>query len=667
MAGADGKVSLELATEMGQTLAAWRTLNSEINKTKTALETSRQGHNELGQSIDGVKTSSDAAASSQKSWFDGLLPKLTAFGGGFLTLSSAIKVVRNEYDAMIRRQEQAGNFQVSVAGAQRAALRNLGQSDLTPKQFEEMITGAQSETGADQQALYAAASGVLSARGKFSAREAIEQLQATAKLDPSFASDELQTLSGGALDIRKAFGGTPEQALGGMLASQQTSRIENAGQFGASGVPAMLSLQAYGNSFREASALFGTITQETADKMGERSGTAVIQLAKQVLTATASIKELEGASTAKRLEFLTSGKEEGETIRRALLGTLDQKAREAGVDAKGELTGEAKQYMALVGLLTPGSKTQAAYQETFAATPELGEGEKVYEANLEAQRQLGGQSAARISEFSEASTQTAKSEGREGVIGTTREGLTKLLDQLGTFGRTSFMQNLPVVGDLGSAGLFEQQIAGGQNPVTAAVRLAQSRLAVAQQSGEAQAPENAKKLQALQDYIANLQGEVPETDQVFDVKPKRAPNDFEVRNAAFEYAKKKLGAGDQAIDVAGLVAQKVREGGLAPDTESVEKAVDVAATAAGTVPRKKFKGEAEAREERAAVGSAMAEAIDRLVVTLEKMDAREGKAATDLVRAARDQTAAGRALKEGANATARDKRSMSRPAPVGAP
>ena len=501
---ADDTVTIQLTTEARRTLDAWKAFSESIREVKGALG--------------GVKVETKAIAEDEglghslAEGFKAAATDIIGFGTAVGTALKVVELLKEEYAEMLDRQAGAGEQQVAVAKAQRAALRNLGQGDLTPKELESTVREIQSDTGAGQQPLYEAASGVLSARGKFSASESMQQLAATAKLDPSMAAEELKTLAGAALDIRKAFGGTSEQALGGMLASQQTSRIEETGQFGTSAVPAMRNLGAYGDSFREASALFATMTQETADKMGDRSGTAVVQLAKQVQTATASIKELEGAGTAKRLEWLTSGAPEAEPIRQKMLGSIDAEAREQGVDVKGRLTGEAKQFATMVGLLTPGSETRKAYAETFRQTPDLERGEDVYSANLKAQTQVGGQTTAKVAEISSSAVETIKSDELEGLVGKTREGLAKLLKELGPFGRGSIAQKLPIFGEMGVLGPFES--GGSANPVLNAKAVAEARLKRATESGEAGDAANAEKLEALKSFIAKLDELTPQANAV---------------------------------------------------------------------------------------------------------------------------------------------------------
>lgn len=352
---------------------------------------------------------------------------------GALSVRAALRLVNQEYELMLQRQKNAADFQTGLVGTQRAAIRNLGDADI--RLLSQTLPGIGQATGADLRGLYEAASGVLSARGQISGKEAIGQLGAVARLDPSLAPSEMQSLAGASLDIRKAFGGTAEQAIGAMLASQSTARVEETGQFARNVVPALIGLKNFGTEFREASAMVAAITQESADVEGARSGTAAITFAKQIAQATAAVKTLEGKGTTERIDWLISGDPAAEKIRQRLLGSIDAEARKAGRDERGELTSEAKQFMAVTGLLTPGSAGRKAYETALAATPEIGEAEKQYQRQFDLQKELGGaQRVGRMRELFRGMQQSVESDPDEGAAGAAREDIGKLLDQAGTFG-----------------------------------------------------------------------------------------------------------------------------------------------------------------------------------------------------------------------------------------
>lgn len=495
----NGNVTIVMKAADAELLRAWQRAREGPAQYEQELRRVKGQGGQLQQSSEGMFRSIGAG-------FARAAASTLGFAGGLRLAHQAVGLLRKEYDELLKRQGAAENFQTGVAGAQRAALRNLG-TDLSAKELQSTVGQIAGETGADQATLYNAAAGVLSARGKFSSQEALGQLAAVTRLDPTMAPQDLQSLAGGTLDIRKAFGGTAEQAIGGVLIGQQTARVEETGQYARNIVPALIGLKNFGQEFREASALVSAITQQSADVEGARSGTASIQFAKEVTAATLPVKELQGKGLTERLEYLRTGQERGdkraEQIRRSLVGGFDTEALKAGVDEKGSLTGEAKQYTAMIGLLTRGSDAMAAYEEALSQTPRLEEGQRVYQRKIEEQREVGIQTTARTTETFRAAQQTRLGDEREGLLGATKEGLEEYLTQLGGFGQkdtglpSDWVRSLEIVA-------FEKQAAA--HPERDPRRLAASLLEGRARLGEQRAttPEEQAKVREIRTLEANL-------------------------------------------------------------------------------------------------------------------------------------------------------------------
>lgn len=499
---ADGKVIVTLSVQDAQALAAW--------------QRGKEGIGQMGAELGKVKKVAAEVPTEAERMADSLVSSALKAVTGYVSLRTAIGLVRREYDEMVARQEAAAGFQVSTAHAQRAALRNLSLQELTPAQLQDRLRETQGATGADLGALYQSASGVLSARGKVSESEALDQLTAVARMDASLAADEMQKLAGAALDIRKAFGGTPEQALGALLVSQQTARVEDTVLFAHNAVPALFALQKGGDTYREASALYATVSQESADVEGARSSNAVINFGKQLENATAAIEDLRGKGTVARMEFLTSGAPEAEEIRTKLVGNLDA---EADTLDKAHLTSEAKQFRALIGLLTKGSATQKAFEEVRAATPEYEATGERYEQNQQAQRALGLQRAARVAEAGKGAVQTLKQDEREAIRGQVRKDLGEFLAQLGGFGGMlpgGFADRMIETGFFGEMlGPQSEFAIGNQNPILRAIKILDERKRRAEESGEAADPANQAKVQALDEYLDKLRAENARSRHLF--------------------------------------------------------------------------------------------------------------------------------------------------------
>lgn len=502
---ADGKVTVELSVQDAQALAAW--------------QRGRAGIGQMGAELKTVNKTVKENQGAGEQLATKLVAGFARMATGALSLAKAISFAKAEYDAMIAREKAAAGFQLSAAGAQRAALRNLSGSELTPRQLDQKLKAVQAETGADLTALYQSAADVLSARGVMDEATAVAQIGSVAKMDASMAPDEMSKIAGAALDIRKAFGGGAEQAIGAMLTAQQTARVTSTQDFAMNAVPALFALSTRGDTFRESSALYSTISQQSADVTGRRSGTAMIRFAQQVVQATQSIDDLKKASVTARMEFLVGGSAEGEAVRRKLVGNLNREfdassqlaEQEADPTQKAALSAEAKQFFALIELLERGSPTRKAYQAALAATPEYEDAGQRFEQNIAAQRQLGLQKTARIAEIGRGALQTAQQDELAANTGQVRKDLEELLEQVGAFGRPGGH----FVGlETGAASKFSAQavlarqgLAPPETALRAAADVAEARLKAAEASGEASMPENAQKKAALANYVARIRAE----------------------------------------------------------------------------------------------------------------------------------------------------------------
>ncbi|HWA98778.1 MAG TPA: hypothetical protein VG713_09815 [Pirellulales bacterium] len=397
----------------------------------------QEGPGAVADEVDRIGKSAGRAQSSMSSMLGNVVSQVTGVRMAFTGVGIAIAgitagaaILKREWEEMIARRKSAGDFQTQLAPAQRSLLRNFGRNeDLSIQQLDSGIRQIARSTGSDLAAVYSATGGALSARAPGTpASEVLRRVAAGARLDPSLSAGELQSLSGASLDFQKAFGGTPEQALGAILDSQRTARVETTQQFAQNVVPALIGLKNFGGGYRQSSALISAITQESADVEGARSGTAAIQLAKQIEQATARVDSLKGKGTTERIDYLLSGDKRAESIRRSLVGSFDQSINAATDQG---LTSEAKQYTAVRGLLIKGSSVRRMYDEALASTADIGDAQAVYESNLRAQEQIGSLRTARLSETFRGAQQALLLNEKMGSEGVARQGLEDYLKQSG--------------------------------------------------------------------------------------------------------------------------------------------------------------------------------------------------------------------------------------------
>lgn len=340
--------------------------------------------------------------------FGKMMSGARGFGAAILGVTSltaaataAVRILGAEIDANAARQDRAAGHQLGLARPTRAMIRNLGSgSEFTGESAVARVKQIAASTGASQLAVMEGAGGVLSARGSFSESTSFDALEKTARMDPSLTGKDMSTVAGSALDIRKAFGGTNEQALGMLMVGQQTARVEDLQQYAQNVIPAVLGLsnEKYGLSAQEAFGLTSAFTLISGDKRGAESGTGSLRFAKQIVEATKQAGMMKG-SFQERLQFLNEDPR-GQKARTGLLGTLGaENAKNLRSLKHGqELTGEAATIPAMLGMLSPGSKEYAEFQAMMKATPTMGSAGDVYAGNLKNQASVG---LLRVAQFDE--------------------------------------------------------------------------------------------------------------------------------------------------------------------------------------------------------------------------------------------------------------------------
>lgn len=430
---ADGMVSIEIAAKLGEALRNFDALAAGVGKVVSKLDEANQkgkGTDDAGKK--GADNFEKMASSAGRA-----LIAITGIGTATAAFVKGLQLANAELDAITKRQASAAQHQVSLAGSTRSMIRNLGVgSDLTAPQAVAEVQKIALDTKASQDAVMQAASGVLSARGRFSAGEALGQLRATARLDPSMTGADLQTLAGSGLDIRKAFGGSAEQAIGLILAGQQTARVEDTAQFAKNAIPAALGLsqKMYGMKADQAFGLYAAFTQATGDKTGEQSKTSVLTFGQQIM----KLPGMDGMSLDQRIAALRDDPKYARH-KSMLFGSLGQLY---GVDAaamgrirKGEkvdaLHGEAAQLPAMFGILTPGSSVAAEYDAARRAMPTMEGAGAFYGQNVAMAQSVDLFTPARISEAARARVQQFQSDPNRAAAGAVMQAFETVLPESG--------------------------------------------------------------------------------------------------------------------------------------------------------------------------------------------------------------------------------------------
>lgn len=328
----------------------------------------------------------------------------------------------------IERLQGVGQFAASLAKSERGALRSLEPGgDIAPEQLRPIIDSLAAKSGAKLETLYGAIPEVLASRGQFSQREALNQLSLSARLEPEFSPRELARLTSSTLDVRSAFGGTDQQALGALLAAARSSHAADLGTFADTAVPALINLGKTGEDFREAAAMLGTIANESGDTALGGSASSLVQFHRQIQQATDPFGQ-QGKSLSQRIDWLLSP--EGEPIRRGLVGSFDAQAQTYD---KGDLTG--KQLLALKGLLVADSPVRAAYQAQLDKLPDYGTSDTALQAVFRDAGLGTFQGADAILRQGMAGGEAIRTMGDEGRRGAALTALEQMQQDLGSVGR----------------------------------------------------------------------------------------------------------------------------------------------------------------------------------------------------------------------------------------
>ncbi|TWT49019.1 hypothetical protein KOR42_39350 [Thalassoglobus neptunius] len=338
-------------------------------------------------------------------------------------LDKLVVQVRREIQNIQSRQRGAADTQLEIAATQRNALKNFGGE--RGQALLDAIASISSDTGARQTDLYATASTALSFKGdSLTDQDAFDAVRVAAMLSPDNQQDQ-QATSQAILAQQKLTGGTAEQIAGFQIAVKRSSPVASDADFGTNVAPVIASSTQFGNTARQSGALAAAIGQGVGDPTGRVSGTAQINFEKQLAQLLPNVQ----GGTFARLDVIRQDDE----LRNRLLGSLDRAASEAGTDDKGELTTEAKAFVALSNLLQKDSNaTQELLNRTYDALPELADAEKYYTQTLESINAVAIQQTANLERGLEQIGERLRADNTEGArTAITRDQFASILKDAG--------------------------------------------------------------------------------------------------------------------------------------------------------------------------------------------------------------------------------------------
>lgn len=230
----------------------------------------------------------EAASRTQDSYFKSGLTNLVQMAAGWVSVTSAINLASNALKEKQRIEREAADKQVSVAASEALVLQNLtGVSSAGKQQFLGQVAAIQARTGFGNlsQLNQAAAAGISASAGNQQATlSSIEAAARVSRLTP----DQLETFTGGALDIAKASGSQDARAnLGFLLSAGAMSRVTAPELQARNIAPAVGSIVGTVGGDRqqatiEGGALFAALSNIGVDERGDATKTSSIAFAVQL-------------------------------------------------------------------------------------------------------------------------------------------------------------------------------------------------------------------------------------------------------------------------------------------------------------------------------------------------------------------------------------------------
>lgn len=369
--------------------------------------------------------------------------------GGMLVAGAAL--LRAEFEKIIRLQEQAAGAQLTLGSARKDIVRNLAGS--SPADITAVLQAGSkiaSRTGVEERFIASGLASALSASGG-NIPGSMAAVEEAAKFLPD-RPESIPEFAGSLLDLSKITGTMDARTNRGLLALVGSmSRVVDPARQAKNIPPALIGMRGVGATPQEAAALFATITESMADTTGEMSGTAAIQLGRQlekffIPPTGPSVADTMG----ERIRFL----QENPGHREAFMK---------------DASFEAKAFAPIRDLLR---SSTTAVAESFARNQAKIPGTEELRRIADEQVMSFGldplESTARLSRvFAAGRDQSLVSQIASGRAGATRKGLRDLLETTGT----------SAIADRMMKGAFEwNSNFGREDPVAVAERIIERRI-----------------------------------------------------------------------------------------------------------------------------------------------------------------------------------------------
>ena len=258
-----------------------------------------------------------ASASTFGTKVESAAGSLAQFATGMLSATALVSTIREEYDRLIERQGKSASANIGLAGEQESLLANLGGADAASV-FKGIRT-ISADSNIKEADITRAVNESMAAKADMSVGDVMAAVSAATKIR-KFAPQELAGLSGAIIDTQKQTGLGTDQALGFQLQMQSQARVKDLKSLAANFTPSVGGIMQLGADRGTAAAMLSSLSHGMGDTTGAASGTAGIQLAKQLREFGGegsdigeTLKTIQG-SAAVRTEFMKNASFEAKAL-----------------------------------------------------------------------------------------------------------------------------------------------------------------------------------------------------------------------------------------------------------------------------------------------------------------------------------------------------------------
>jgi hypothetical protein len=407
-------VSIDLDVHDAKAVRAWQRSRDSIAEFDTqGQKTSKTFGNMMTDQVKGV--------AAMAAGFAGV----GSIIGGIVT---AAQMLRAEYDNIIQKQSAAAESNLtfeqalakaidnstgifSAAEVRSESLKLAAESGIKPEKAANIIGSAVTSTGVTNEE---------------EARLSLTAAKAAAIYAPYLDDTALEEVAGVTASTAKRFGVSPEAALGFSERGRAQSNVRELAAYSGNVSPVINNLTEFGATPQEASALMAMMTQQLGDTTGEMSGTAAINLMKELRDRFGSQKRFQRDDGSFDPIKTIAAIQQSEEVQRRFFDGGDFFGRKFGKAALGK----GKADPTIRGLLRSKDSIQSEQMSgSYFAIGGFAEGEQAYaESVLSKRAATPTEQARRIIQAETAITQANDPSGLSAVL---REELPKYEQAMG--------------------------------------------------------------------------------------------------------------------------------------------------------------------------------------------------------------------------------------------